>query len=399
MPKIHEIKRIRVKDWLTQELFEKIFPYYKGSSAYSHDGQPFWSREALFDSIDWLNGHPNSAYHGFGESSDIITNKYEVAAFLANTHQETGDPSLSIPYPWAWPKPADRNGPEYGSAGGLLAIMEGVCASVGTFPKNGNPPFKGVLNGKMELNSHEKYLIGTDDDMISGVVMGLNPVNQLSFGLGAGTGGGVVFQPGLCGVSDDGTIYGDEPRGDTSIVRPSSEVIGKSKTDRKFACLGPYCQYGGRGAIQLSYNFNYSDCSIDLFNDYRLIRFPNLIVTTDRIKFNGMPEVFGFPGENEKGNNQLPKNILDTTPPARMMAWLTCLWFWMIPRSGRQIGCHEAMMKPEKYGITSVNIIVNNDSGCRNGTWAWNKNRYYERICAILGLPVQKTIVCPPAIK
>lgn len=390
----------RLEDWFTIELFEKIFPYAAASNVFTHDKKPFWDYISFINSIKWMNNHKDTRFHNFCNNGDELINKYEMAAFLANTHQETGDPSIKIPYPWLWPSPPNRNGPEYDVAGGMLAIMEGCCSMVAPHPTTSAAPFKGDLNSQVPLTSNTRYLIGlSDKESLAACVLNLKPVDQPNFGLGAGTGGGVVFQDGLAAVSDNGTVYGDIPTGtDANIVKPTKECI-KSTTDRRFAALGPYCQYGGRGAIQLSYNFNYSWTSLELFNDYRLIRFPNLIITTDRIKFNGLPYYFGFPGPNEGGNNQLPLNISSTTPPARMMAYITAICFWMLPRSGRSISCHECMLQPTKIGITGVNLIVNNDSGCKVGTWAYNKNIYYKRICNIFNIDSTPTLICPPFIK
>jgi hypothetical protein len=322
-----------------------------------------------------------------------------MSAFLANTHQETGDPSIKIPYPWLWPSIPTRDEPEYDFAGGMLAIMEGCCTTVTPHEKDTLAPVKGELISDVLLTERVRYLTGLREyEKLSACVINLSPINQPNFGLGSGTGGGVVFQDGLVGVSDDGTLYGDLPSGDDkNIVKPSKECI-RSVSDRRYAALGPYGQYGGRGAIQLSYNFNYSWVSLELFNDYRLVRFPNLIITTDRNNFNGLPYYFGFPGVNEGGNNKLPINISSTTPPARMMAYITAICFWMLPRSGRKISCHECMLEPNKIGITGVNLIVNNDSGCNVGTWAYNKNIYYKRICNILKIDPQPTLICPPFI-
>jgi hypothetical protein len=58
-------------------------------------------------------------------NGDKCNYKYEMSAF-ANTHQETGDPSIKIPYPWLYSKHTDtRDEPEY-DFGGMLAIMKGV---------------------------------------------------------------------------------------------------------------------------------------------------------------------------------------------------------------------------------------------------------------------------------
>lgn len=397
MPRISAVKP-RVEDIVTQDVFQTIFPYHKASSCFAHDGEPFWRRDDFIAAIRWINGHPNKMYHGFGQSSDDPEiNKLEICSFLANMHQETGDPSLTVPYPWGWP-PGDTKTPAAkGPGGGCLAICEGVCA-VATF---GSTTLPGKLKSTMRLSTLEKDVLGVPDDVIHGAVMDLTPSDQPNFGLGAGTGAGAVFQPGLVAVADDGTLYGDEPRSkdpeEHASIVPTSKLV-PSKTDPRYAALGMYGRYGGRGAIQLSYNYNYSECSLALFGDYRLARYPNLITTTDRIKLNNMPEYFGFPGPNPKGNNQPPEKILRTTPPARVLAWATCLWFWMDSnRSGRKVSCHQAMLQPRRMGITTCNMIINNDSGCQKGSWAWNKNQYYERICRILSVDSTGTIVCPPA--
>lgn len=398
MPRVSRRPR-ELASWFTKAHFETIFPYYKASSVFTHDTQPFWTYESFLVAVSWMNGHPNQMYHNFGMGSDnISTNMFEVAAFLGNFHQETGDPSIEAPYPWSWPKVEKRGEIWEGFAGGALGIMEGVIAQ----PFLGHvPAITAERIGKsLELGEVEKRVMGTPESTITGVLSVMSQLNQPQFGLGTGTGNGAVFQPGLVAVSSDGTLYGDEPVNETvGKVIPSSQ-LQRSTTDPRFAATGPYAQYGGRGAIQLSYNYNYSECSLALFGDYRLVRYPNLIITTDRQSFLGLPYYFGFPGPNPDGANVPPKWILDTTPPARIMAWLVCFWFWMDnKRSGRVISCHEAMMEPTKYGITTVNAIVNNSSGLQRGTWAWNKNIYYKRICKIFGLSdteTERTIVSPP---
>lgn len=389
----------RVTDWFTQDAWDKIFPYSKASSCFTHDNMPFWRRDDFIAAIRWMNQHKNQVYHNFCEESSVdhLTNVLELCAFLANTHQETGDPSLTVPYPWGWPPAQPKGADHEGPGGGCLAICEGVCA-VATF---GTTKLNGFLNSTNKLSQTEKGVLDIPDDEIHGAVMDFSPANQPNFGLGAGTGAGAVFQPGLVAVADDGTVYGDEPQTtdptERALIRPSSEVLGKPITNRKYAAHGMYGRYGGRGAIQLSYNYNYSECSLALFGDYRLARFPNLITTTDRENWMGKPEYFGFPGPNRGGANKLPQDILTSTPPARILAWATCLWFWMDRnRSGRKVSCHQAMMAPWRMGITTCNMIVNNDSGCSKG-WAWNKNRYYERICKIMGVESRGTIICPPA--
>jgi hypothetical protein len=384
--------------WFTLDIFEKIFPYAATSVVFAHDNKPFWNYQSFINSIKYMNGHKDKRFHNFCSDSSYTINKYELAAFLANLMQETGDPSIKIPYPWLWPPASVRTGMEYGFSGGLMAIMEGSCAAIAFHPKGTVSPIHGDLNHEVILTKNERYMIGlSNTDIMSTSVMNLASINQPGFGLGTG---GPSFQDGLTAVSDDGTLYGDNPVGNEhkGLIKPSKECI-LSLTDRRYAALGVYAQYGGRGGIQLSYNFNYSWVSLELFNDYRLVRYPNLITTTDRTKFNGKPEYFGFPGKNPNGNNKLPIEINSTTPPARMMSYITAICFWMLPRSGRSVSCHQCMLEPTKIGITGVNLIVNNDSGCINGTWAWNKVQYYIRICKILNIDPYCTIICPPNIK
>jgi hypothetical protein len=385
-----------IESWFTEDDFEKVFPYSAASAVYTDDLKPFWTYSSFIEAIKWMNAHQDKRFHGFcTESRDQNINRLELAAFLANTHQETGDPSLNIPYPW-WPVTVKKTGPEYGPAGGLLCIIEGACAAVVPHP------VKDKLSGEYDLVARNIRLTKTARDMIgldhqydlTATVSKLRTVNQPGFGLGTGT---AAFQPGLVAVSDDGTLYGDNPQGSDALTVKPSNTITNTK-DRAYASGGVYSQYGGRGAIQLSYNYNYSTCSLELFGDYRLARYPNLIITTDRTFLNGKPEIFGFPGTQPNGNNKLPLNILRTTPPARMMAWITAICFWMLPRSGRSISCHQCMLEPTRYGITCVNLIVNNDSGCKPG-WAYNKVEYYKRICSILGISHDKTIVCPPNVE
>ncbi|KAI9005121.1 hypothetical protein DFJ74DRAFT_692900 [Hyaloraphidium curvatum] len=382
--------------WITEELWDRIFPYAAASTIWSTDGRPFYTREAFLAAVDYMQAHPNASLHGFGTASDDLTNRIEVAAFLASAVQETGDPSLVIPYPWASSTPpAAKEGPEFNSqgAGGLLSLMEGLAQQVMLVDTPSSPaPFAGALSVVAPLTDRQVSLIGTGQRAIAVTVNSLANSNQAAFGLGGGTNTGVIWQPGLAAVSDDGTLYGDGVP--AAGVLPSAQATG---SDRKTACYGTYCQYGGRGVQQLSYNFNYNPCSLDLFGDLRLVRYPNLIISEDRTNHHGHPATFGFPGPNPGGNNQLPADIASTTPEARVLSWATSLWFWMAATSGRGMTSHAAMMKPFEYGITSANVIVNRQDGC-NGGWAASKNAYYRRISAIMGIDAavtESSIVCP----
>lgn len=248
-----------VRSWLTQDRWERIFPYYKASAVYTNDGKPFFTREDFLASVDWLNNHKDPSLRGFGTSSpDMEINKLEVAAFLASAIQETGDPSLAIPYPWAWPPAQNRSGPEFNTqgAGGLLCTIEGLSLSMVPLDSINDPsPLAGVMNAKVKLNDHEKYLIGFQQTAMSATVLSVANANQANFGLGVGTGGGAALDPGLVAVSDDGTLYGDAPRAENDRVKPARFAATGANKDRSKACLGTYCQYGGRGVQQLSYSF------------------------------------------------------------------------------------------------------------------------------------------------
>ncbi len=400
MPPIHHISSSKtnyISKIFPQDLWEFIFPYSKASSVWTHDNLPFWTYRDFLLSIEWMNSHNNNLFHNFAsDSSDDLINLLELAAFLGNFHQECGEPSLSVPYPWSYPPVSPKGLPSDGPAGGCLGILEGTVGEIYFTP----PPFPVYRISKpLPLSNIEIQTIGTGDTSIGGYLRSLTQLNQPQFGLGTGTGNGVVFMDSYVAVSDDGTLWGTKPT-NTKVGNVIDPVhLPTDGNIRKTTSKAPYSQYGGRGAIQLSYNYNYSDCSIALFDDYRLAKYPNLIITTDRYNWNNEPFYFGFPGPNENGQNQLPIDILHSTPPARQLAFITCLWFWMDnKRSGRTISCHNCMLQPFSFGITSTNMIINNQSGCTSGTWAFNKLLYYKRICKIFNIPsdiINQSIVCP----
>ena len=385
--------------WLTQDIFDKIFPYADCSAVYCPDGLPFWRHEDFLAAIDFLEKGSTPSLSGFASIADVA--KLEVAAFLANFQQECGDGSLLAPYPWLWPKADGRVGPEFGPAGGALCVAEGLLPMVAPHKVTESPPWKGPLTVTLKsMRPVARETIGLrPDDTLTCVVQNLNTAFQPQFGLGVGTGSGVLLnQPGLAGVSDDGTLYGDgiSSQQDSAVVPVQQLALASG---RKAAALGAYACYGGRGAIQLSYNYNYTYASLDLFNDYRLVRYPNLLITVDRETFSGQPAVFGFPGPAPNGANKLPVSIATGTPPARVMAWVSGLWFWMKRHDGKRISCHDAMVNSKQYGITACNMIVNNQSGLTVGTWAAKKIEYYKRICAILDVSCEGTIVTPASVQ
>jgi hypothetical protein len=386
----------KLTTWFSKEMWETIFPYYKASAVFTHDGEPFWRYEDLIGAIDWLNKHKNPVYHKFAtEHTDNNINMIELASFLGNMQQETGEPSITAPYPWGWPAVLPKGEKWEGSAGGLLGILEGVIAEVYFGDKP--PAYKTELaSPPIKLSATEKKVLGVEDDYMGGSIRNLGQMNQLQFGM---PNAGAVFQDNLVAVSQDGTLYGNAPENEiVGKVYPTSMIDRNDKTNPKFNSLSPVSQYGGRGAIQLSYNYNYTDCSLALFGDYRLVKYPNLIITTDRENFNNKPFYFGFPGPNIDGNNPLPQWIKDTTPSARQLAIITCLWFWMDRnRSGRTMSCHQCMLDPTKYGIAGCNLIINNQDGFAPMSWASKKIDYYRRVCKIMGINnYESTIVKPP---
>lgn len=386
----------RLRDWFSADHWDMILPYADLSAVWCpSDKKPMFSYESFMDAVDWMNKHPNEQFHGFGTSSpDPFVNKHEVAGFLASATQECGDSSLSAPYPWTSPRPVLKAEVWEGKAGGgLISILEGVYPRVINHPK-GDPP-KGLLVHTIDRLRPvpQKVLRIRDDESLSIVIDSLAGANQPGFGLP--NSGAVVNQPGLCAVSQDGTLYGDQPASSKDVVVPTKE-LKYSLTDPRYSCSQTFCQYGGRNMKMLSYNYNLTWCSMDLFGDYRLVRYPNLLITLDRKTFNGHPKTFGFPGPKLDGANQLPNDIHETTPNVRVLGPVTSLWFWMKATSGRKLTCHECMMQPSKYGVSSAFRVINNQDGLTPGTWAADKMEYYKRICRILGIDCSKTIVNPP---
>lgn len=380
---------------VTQDMWDKIFPYADLSAVYSPtDKIPIYRREDLFEAVRFMNNLPDKRFAGFCSSSDMNINKYEIAAFFANATQETSDLSLTAPFPWLWPKADPLDGPEAGLAGGLITLLESLYPQVVAHKKGTPAPYKGPLSctlGYDDFRPAARKTLGLrPDDVLTSVITTTNAFMP-GFALGPG-GSGAVFQPGLVAVSDDGTLYGDEPKSTRFPVRPTKD-LKTAVNDRSTVCKGAYCTYAGKSLTQLSYNYNVCSMSMDVFGDYRVAKYPNLIVTTDRKTWNGVPELFGFPGPNPGGKNVLPDDIDKTTPNGRVMGWLSYLWFWQIPQSGRPISCHECALNPTTAGIVKICQIVNNQTGLVPGSWAEKKILCYKRICGILGVPIANTIL------
>lgn len=120
--------------------------------------------------------------------------------------------------------------------------------------------------------------------------------------------------------------------------------------------------YYGRGAMQLSYNYNYGQASVAIFDDKeKLLNNPN-IVATDPI-----------------------------------LAWETAIWFWMTIQSPKP-SCHNVMVGDplaydnDLFGET-VNII-NGGIECGKGMNDQLENRigFYKHFAGILGAPIPKNL-------
>ena len=420
----------------TEKMWHNIFPYTSVSSIWTTTGTPYWNYSSLIEAIDYLNNHHNTKFHNFASNnSNKLINTIELCAFLANMQQEVGEPTLIVPsdfnlcnnsicsinawcdsdtspcsvdcnqtcnmvtqytgqcvckdgYKWndsakkcteGGKKPIDKticnsSGLCNGSAGGGIQLIEGAPISNIVTAKDGAFPFASSLNVKdCKLNASKPNLTKAD---------------QPAFGLPH-----ISFDPNMGGISSDGTLYTGDI--DYSTFKKSNfwddswnkqnnykNICNGDTTSSKCSCLPGdiFCQYGGRGAIQLSYYFNYSPCSLELFGDFRLVVWPNLIIGTH----NGGTAI------------TIPDDVLDDTPSAEVLGWLTCFWFWMTNRSSYSFSSHDAMQK--EYGITCVNSIVNGQSGCTEGTWAHEKNTFFKKICKAFGInddDINNSLQCP----
>jgi chitinase len=112
--------------------------------------------------------------------------------------------------------------------------------------------------------------------------------------------------------------------------------------------------YQGRGAIQLSWNYNYGMASEAIFGDVsRLLNEPSLVASDPKL------------------------------------AWQTAIWFWMTPQPPKP-SCHEVMIgngaqyEGDRFGET-VNII-NGGIECGQGMTPQLENRigFYKHFCELL---------------
>ena len=426
-----------IKQWFTAEHFNKVFPYSFATSVFTPDGSPFYTYDGFMNAIAFLESLPNTKMHAFcTASNDQRINMNEMAAFLGNMQQETGDPSLVVPYPWHCPNTGTqtcvKDGDQCGGSGYVgptnCCFSNSKCTSSGAFysgcqnqggapdgRKSGGGIF--LVEGVLELiqstplanNKPVNITNQTVSDALGCTTMYINGgtitpnTNRGLFFTGnppkfAPTDGGCVMQGGYTCVSSNGTIYGDATYVDnqTSPYKNLFPVKVLHSTcangDGSCSCVSDdlTCEYVGRGPTQLTGNINYQSCSLALFGDLRLIKYPNLLNTIDLNNYqnNGgtfytneqKNKLFGMPGNN------IPPEIINSTPDARILIWATNIWFWMDTcRSGRTMSCHQCMLDPTNYGISAVGCLVNANPAC-GATQSYTKYLYYKSICTILGV-------------
>jgi hypothetical protein len=416
------------------------------------------------DAIDLIEKLPNKDLHGFCyESPDQRINISEMAAFLGNMQQETGDPSSIAPYPYDCPyngvpkcvKMAARCGgklndgspytgptnccftnatckgtewwasctannpndaPEGGRyAGGAQFLVEGALEQVGnpsptaTSPPNPtatSPPISQFFFNYDINNKNVEDELGCSSLGLSGGVVKPNTNRGLFFSNGKfqETDGGCVMQGGYTCVTSDGTLYGNKDYVDLQTsqyknlfpVKTLPDTCNSGDGTCQCVDLDLRCEYVGRGPTQLTGNINYHACSLALFGDLRLVKYPNLLNTIDRtaVENNGGPyysnedktHLFGFPGST------IPPEILNSTPDARILIWATNLWFWMDRcRSGKTLSCHQSMLDPANFGISAVGCIVNGNPACPKQQ-TLKKYVFYQNICNLFGIQFYEAI-------
>ena len=410
----------KLTQWFTPELFDSLMPYSGISAIYADDGQPFYTHEAFMSAIDFMNNHENKDYHGFGTSGSDEQNKLELAAFFANIAEEIGTGAITFPNCGDTP----TNLPAAvipGALGGGVATIEGAlpafdqqsgsagCASPSMPIKNttGATKITGCDTlcvtgaGYTPLESRSLNPSPTSTNLNSGGCV-FNALLDKKTGLPINSG----FSNYAC-VSSSGQLWQGNPSSVQALITNSKTkhlfddiktATYKSLTecasdDPTCRCMtwDYACQYPGRGPTQLTGNINYTDCSLGLFKDIRLVKWPNLMTATNRESepantYIDMCSKTTKPSEKCKslftfpGAIKLPQEIIDDTPPARVLTWLSTLYFWMDKnRSQASISCHDAVLDPT-LGFSCATDIINGN-GCKAA-----KLDYYPGICAVIGV-------------
>ncbi len=143
------------------------------------------------------------------------------------------------------------------------------------------------------------------------------------------------------------------------------------------------CQYWGRGPIQLSWGDNYRDLDNLLGLDNALLHNPYLLTSFDR--------------------QFVPPAIADKLPPVRAFPWLAAIAYWMETRDwgGDDYipSAHRLFHETDQFGAcvpagssgfaqTINNVNGNQECGTNTNAKMLNRVAQYERISAILGVPV-----------
>ena len=410
----------KLTQWFTPEKFDNLMPYSGISAIYADDGQPFYTHEAFMSAIDIMNNHENKDYHGFGTSGSDEQNKLELAAFFANIAEEIG--TGAITYANCGDTPTNLPAAVIpGALGGGVATIEGAlpafdqqsgsagCASPSIPIKNttGATKITGCDTlcvtgaGYTPLEARSLNPSPTSTNLNSGGCV-FNAILDEKTGLPINSG----FSNYAC-VSSSGQLWQGNPSSVQALITNSKTkhlfddiktATYKSLTecaadDPTCRCMtwDYACQYPGRGPTQLTGNVNYTDCSLGLFNDIRLVKWPNLMTATNRESepantYIDMCSKTTKPSEKCKslftfpGAIKLPQEIIDDTPPARVLTWLSTLYFWMDKnRSQASISCHDAVLDPT-LGFSCATDIINGN-GCLAA-----KLDYYPGICAVIGV-------------
>lgn len=159
---------------------------------------------------------------------------------------------------------------------------------------------------------------------------------------------------------------------ETSELRYKEQLNVKKNYSVKHADYAPVRgkDYHGRGPIQLSYNYNYGQFSLDYFGD-KLV----LLQDPDRLCSDAV------------------------------IAFASAIWFWMKPQPPKP-SCHEAILGTYKptpadiaakrfpgFGLT-LNIINAPQCGCKPTEHVQNRYNFYAQYCRIFGISLGENVTC-----
>ena len=418
-----------LRSWFTQEKFDQITPSIGISSIYADDGKPVYTYTDFMTAVDNMNKLKYKDYHNFGTDSKVMDqNKREIAAFFANAAEEIGT-GISTPPLNCKAAPSIHNKTKRKTSANRAAkslnlsedIKDGALGSCIATTEGALPVFYGnntdtcssgettIQNTATEQQTGCQTLCLTNVSLTTNADRGLSPtatdvhLQGCDINLDGLDSGKAAY---AC-VASNGQLWQGNPSildkliinpetkdlflGDNIKVATRDSLLACPLDDPSCRCLPNDfgCQYVGRGPTQLTGNVNYTDCSLALFDDIRLVKWPNLITATNRetspsneyIKM-CVTKKLGTLQECQSSfafSSSLPLIIKTTTPPARVLLWMTAIFFWMDKhRSVAQISSHDAMLDDELGFSCAANII--NGNGCYKAP----KITYYPEICNIL---------------